>query len=216
MNARRLLLKRLPALVGGIFFLVLVAGIVLMIRHFLDKSDQPRRRVQQIAVIRPADTTPPPPPPLVAPEEKPSASKQDMVLDEPTPQQREPGENLGLDTEGNGAGDVFGLVGIKGGRELVLGGKAGDGSGYVGYLNGLKKNIQDELARDEALRTDEYRVDVAIWIARDGKIYRYELLGTTGLPGVDAAMKKAMGGIRQLNEPPGDMPQPVKLRITSH
>ncbi len=42
-------------------------------------------------------------------------------MDAPPPQQADappPGANLGLDAEGKGSGDSFGLVGNKGGREL--------------------------------------------------------------------------------------------------
>ena len=203
----------MPLLIGGIFLLILVVGVVILIKKFLDNPDRPNtRRVQQISLIKPAE--PPPPPP---PEEKPPEVKEEVKLDEPPPPQQQaeappPGANLGLDADGKGNGDSFGLVGNKGGRELTIG---GNGSRFGGYLGGLQKNIRDELARNEKLRKGEYKAEVAIWIGRNGSVERFELLGTSGEPEVDAAMKKVLGSIRQFDEPPSDMPQPVKLRISS-
>jgi protein TonB len=211
MKSKKSFRRRLPLLIGSLFFLILVVGVVILIKKFLDNPDRPNtRRVQQISLIKPAE---PPPPPL--PEEKPPEVKEEVKLDEPPPPQPNappPGANLGLDADGKGNGDSFGLVGNKGGRELTIG---GNGSRFGGYLGGLQKNIRDELARNEKLRKGEYVAVVAIWIGRTGSVERFELLGTSGKPDVDAAMKKVLGGIRQFDEPPSDMPQPVKLRISS-
>jgi protein TonB len=202
----------LPLLVGGIFFLVLVVGIVTLIRKFLANPDnQNTRRVQQISLIKPPE--PPPPPP---PQEKPPEVKQEVKLDEPPPPQQQappPGANLGLDAEGKGNGDQFGLVGNKGGRELTLGG--GDGNRFGGYLGGVQKSIQEELSRNDKLRKGEYKVDVAIWISSSGTLQKFELLRSSGNLSLDAELKKVLAKIQQFDEPPSDMPQPVKLRISS-
>jgi len=210
MNSKKSFRRRLPLLIGGIFFLVLVVGVVILIKKFLDNPDKPNtRRVQQISLIKPPE--PPPPPP---PEEKPPEVKEEVKIDEPPPpaEAPPPGANLGLDADGKGNGDSFGLIGNKGGRELTLG---GFGSRFGGYLGGMQKSIRDELARNEKLRKGEYKAVVAIWISQDGRVERFELLGSSGEPVVDAALKKVLGSIRQFDEPPSDMPQPVKLRISS-
>jgi protein TonB len=213
MKSQKSLRRRLPLFIGGIFFLILVVGVVILIKKFLDNPDQPnKRRVQQISLIKPPEPPPPPPKP---PEEKPPEVKEEVKIDEPPPPQADappPGANLGLDAEGKGNGDSFGLVGNKGGRGLTIG---GNGSRFSGYLGGLQKNIRDELGRNEKLRKGEYKAVVAIWIGRNGSVERVELLGSSGEPDVDAAMKKVLNGIRQFEEPPSDMPQPVKLRISS-
>jgi protein TonB len=205
--------RRLPLLMGGIFLLVVVVGVVILIKRFLDSPDQPNtRRVQQISLIKPPEPPPPPPKP---PEEKPPEIKEEVKMDEPPPPKADappPGANLGLDAEGKGSGDSFGLVGNKGGRELIIG---GNGSRFGGYLGGLQKSIRDELGRNEKLRKGEYKADVAIWLSLNGSVERFELLGSSGEPDVDAAIKNVLGGIRQFDEPPSDMPQPVRLRISS-
>jgi protein TonB len=211
MTSKRSFRRRLPLLIGGIFFLILVVGVVILIKKFMENPDRPNtRRVQQISLIKPPE--PPPPPP---PVEKPPEVKEEVKLDEPPLPQADappPGANLGLDAEGKGSGDSFGLVGNKGGRELTIG---GNGSRFGGYLGGLQKNIRDELARNERLRRGEYKAEVAIWIGSNGSVQRFELLGSSGVPDVDAAMKKVLSSIRHFDEPPSDMPQPVKLRISS-
>jgi protein TonB len=211
MKSKQSLRRRLPLLLGGAFMLIVVVGVVILIKNFLENPDKPNtRRVQQISIIKPAE--PPPPPP---PEEKPPEVKEEVKLDEPPPPQPDappPGANLGLDADGKGNGDSFGLVGNKGGRELTIG---GNGSRFGGYLGGLQKNIRDELSRNEKLRKGEYKALVALWISRNGSVERFELLSSSGEPEVDAAMKKVLSLIKQFEEPPADMPQPVKLRISS-
>ncbi|HTN94282.1 MAG TPA: TonB C-terminal domain-containing protein [Gallionella sp.] len=200
----------MPFLIGSVFILAVVAGIVVLIKNFLDHAGPPNiQRVQQISLIQPPE--PPPPPP---PEEKPPEVKQEVKLDEPPPQPDAPppGANLGLDAEGRGNGDAFGLIGNKGGRELTLG---GFGSRFGGYLGGMQKSIHDELAHNDKLRKGEYKIDVAIWIRPNGSVDRFELLASSGMQDVDAALKKVLASIKQFDEPPPDMPQPVKLRISS-
>ncbi len=211
MKSKKSLRRRLPLLLGGAFLLILVVGVVILIKNFLENPDKPNtRRVQQISIIKPAE--PPPPPP---PEEKPPEVKEEVKLDEPPPPQQDappPGANLGLDADGKGNGDSFGLVGNKGGRELTIG---GNGSRFGGYLGGLQKNIRDELSRNEKLRKGEYKALVALWIAKNGSVEKFELLSSSGELEVDAAMKKVLSLIKHFEEPPADMPQPIKLRISS-
>ena len=210
MRSKKSFRRRLPLLIGSIFVLVLVAGIVTLIRNFLEHAGPPNiQHVQQISLIKPPE--PPPPPP---PEEKPPEVKQEVKLDEPPPQPDAPppGANLGLDAEGKGNGDAFGLVGNKGGRELTIG---GNGSRFGGYLGGMQNSIRDQLSRNEKLRSSKYKIDVAIWVDITGGVQRFELLASSGKPDIDAALKKILTGIKQFDEPPPDMPQPVKLRISS-
>jgi protein TonB len=211
MKTKKSLRRRLPLLVGSVFLLIVVVGVVILIKNFLNNPDKPNtRRVQQISIIKPPE--PPPPPP---PEVKPPEVKEEVKLDEPPPPQPDappPGANLGLDADGKGNGDSFGLVGNKGGRELTIG---GNGSRFGYYLGGLQKNIRDELSRNEKLRKGEYKALVALWIAKNGSVEKFELLSSSGELEVDAAMKKVLSIIKHFDEPPSDMPQPVKLRISS-
>src|SRR5215470_1715179 len=97
------------------------AGAVALVRGFLNSAPpQSKKVVQEIKVIRPPppppDLPPPPPPP---PEEKVKIPDPQQKPD-PTPSNDPPpGDQLGVDAAGEGAGDGFGLVGRPGGRDLI-------------------------------------------------------------------------------------------------
>jgi hypothetical protein len=108
------------------FGVVLVIGLIVsVVMNFLGKSGKARKApVQQIAILRP-----PPPPPPPKQEEKPPELKKEEVKIPPPPQEqapkdrdaKAPGKDLGVDAEGGAGGDGFGLVGKKGGRDLIGG-----------------------------------------------------------------------------------------------
>jgi protein TonB len=198
--------KYLPIVVGTSVLVIVVIAVVLLIRNFLSDSDEPKKhKVQQISLIKPEEPPPPPPKP---PEEKPPEPKEEIKQEEqkqPTPQPDTGQPPPGIGSAGYGSGDTS------------FGGSGGwmGGSGRFGfYLGGVQKGIHDELNRNEKLRKSEYKVEVALWIGKDGIISRFELLGSSGDNELDALMKKALVGAR-FDEPPSDIPQPIKLRISS-
>jgi protein TonB len=55
-----------------------------------------------------------------------------------------------------------------------------------------------------------------VWIDAAGKIGRIALVDKTGDPKVDELLKDVLQNLRALRAgPPADMPQPVKIRVTS-
>jgi TonB family protein len=57
---------------------------------------------------------------------------------------------------------------------------------------------------------------VNVWISSVGSVTRAELIGSTGDVELDNGLKVAMRNLPPLREgAPGDMPQPIKLRITA-
>jgi protein TonB len=199
--------KYLPMAVGSGLLLLVVVAVVLLIRNFLSDSDEPKKhRVQQISLIKPPDPPPPPPKP---PEEKPPEPKEEIKQEEqkqPTPQPQNTNQPPpGIGGAGYGNGDTsFG----------GSGGWMGGGGRFGFYLGGVQQGIHDELNRNEKLRKSEYKVEVALWIGKNGIISRFELLGSSGDKELDALMKKALVGAK-FDEPPSDIPQPIKLRISS-
>ncbi len=206
-------------LLWGTLLVILIGLMVWFVRSMLSDSKPVRRQViQQISLLKP----PPPPPPK--PEEKPpepEIKKEEVKIDQPKqpdeapkPADSEPpaGKNLGVDADGAAGGDNFGLAGRKGGRDLL----GGVGGKYAGFSNLLRQQIQAALAKDKQLRAEDYKVVVKLWLARDGSVERYELGGTTGNPDTDKAISRALARLPPMQEsPPEDMPQPVKLRVTS-
>ncbi len=188
--------------------LLLVIGIGFVVQNLMNGKTNTKKMVATIKLL--PDTPPPPPPP--PPKEPPKEQPKEMKIAPPMPQEvPQPSEELKMEGPAGDAPSQFGA-----GKVTTEGGTiGGNGSRFSGYLGGLQKNIRDELGRNEKLRKGEYKAVVAIWIGRDGSVERVELLGSSGEPDVDAAMKKVLNSIRQFEEPPSDMPQPVKLRISS-
>lgn len=194
--------KRLPILAGGGLIVLVVVLVVMLIKNFLSDSDEPKkRRVQQISLIKPPEPPPPPPRP---PEEKPPEVKEEIPQEKPPEPVNADQPPPGIGGKGYGNGDTS------------FGGSGGwmGGSRFGFYLGGVQKGIHEELNRSEKLRKREYKVEVALWIAKSGMVTRFELLGTSGDKDVDTLMKKALFGAR-FEEPPSDIPQPIKLRISS-
>src|SRR5499427_5003755 len=182
-------------------------------RALISEAPPKRHQVQQISLVRPP--VPPPPPPQ---EERPKEEvKQEIKQPEPKDDSPPPDVPLGLDAKGTSGGDNFGLAGRPGGREITsLGDKGtGDGRGFLFYANQLQAQLQDELNQQKKLRGSDYRATVAVWIGADGRVQRVDLTGSTGDPDTDKLLRTAIAEARRLKAPPENMPQPVRLRITS-
>src|SRR5262245_32752854 len=123
-RASRAQLRRYaPMLVIGGAVATLALGLVLLIKNLATEETKPAKKVVQVQVFRP----PPPPPPEVEPpppeiKEEVDVPEPEPVVDSPEVPDVPPGEQLGLDAEGVAGADAFGLVGRKGGRDLLAGG----------------------------------------------------------------------------------------------
>jgi protein TonB len=212
-------LKRAGIVLG---LLVAVALVVAVIRNLMtDGGPRKKTVVQQISLLKP----PPPPPPK--PEQKPpepQIKKEEVKLPEPDkppdpqPAQAEPppGPDLGVDSKGDGTGDSFGLVGKPGGKDITTIGGGGGGNRFTWYAGLVQGEIQKILARNAKLRGAEFKATVKIWMSGDGKVQRSELSSSTGNAETDELIRVALAEIPPLREmPPSDMPQPIRLRVTS-
>jgi protein TonB len=215
-------LRNLPLLIG-LVLTVLIAVAIYFLQDRFQKPAQVKKQVQQITMIQPPPPPPPPPPEQKPPEPEPEPEKiqepEPEKAPEPTPEQAdEPaGEELGVDAEGGAGSDGFGLVGKKGGRGL-LGGTGG--SAILWYGGQIKRGLEDELQRvlaDSPARKAAYTVQLSVWVNSDGSVNRAELAGSSGKPDVDQAIRAALPGLRfsVSKAPPENMPQPLKVRVTS-
>lgn len=201
----------------GIALLVIgiLVAIGLVVMSLMSGKKAKKATVHQVALLRPPPPPPPPKPPEKPPE--PEVKKEEVKIEDKQPPKetesdQPEGKSLGVDAEGGAGGDGFGLVGNKGGRDLLAGGKGA----FAFYTNTLQRYLHEELSRNKALRTGDYRVVVKLWLGKDGSIQRFELVGTTGNPEVDDILKNALSQARPMREaPPENMPQPVKVRITA-
>jgi protein TonB len=178
--------------------------------HAVTKPD--RKVVQQVQIIRP------PPPPDIK-EEPPPDVKDEVKLPEPeetpdTPDnQPAAGDQLGLDAEGGAGGDAFGLLGRKGGRDLLAG--AGTDR-FSWYANILKSTLVERLSENRNIRRSRYSVTVRLWVKADGRVERVNIDSGTGDKDLDRKIEAAFAALGRVPEaPPADLPQPVRLRLVN-
>jgi protein TonB len=205
--------KHLPVLVAVAAICLLVAGAVYWLRGFLGEKVEPQKKVvQEVRIVRPPpppDEPPPPPPPeeevdVQEPQPEPEAT--------PPSNEPPPGEQLGVDAEGSGAGDGFGLVGKPGGRDLLATG----GSAFAWYGGMVKDEILRRLEDDPKIRSGNYSVAVRIWVKHTGEVERASLVGSSGDKERDRAIERILTqAIRLSQPPPANMPQPINLKIVS-
>jgi len=208
-----------PLVIGLLFAAVLVGGAfsALFSKTEVDKH----KHVTQITLVVPPP--PPPPKPEVKPPDPPKV-KEEVKLDEPkpveeakpTPQDAPPPGPLGLDANGSGPGDGFGLAARQGGHDITMGGSGGGGLEFTTFANSTARFIAQALSRDERLRGVTYRVEVRIWLKRDGKLQRYELVRGTGDQELDRTIRDGLAQIGDFRQSvPTGLPQPMRVRVTS-
>jgi len=192
-----------PTLIG--------AGAFALVRSFLNSpAGQPKKIVQEIKIIRP----PPPPPDLPPPPPPPPDEKVDIPDPEqqpdPTPSNEPPpGEQLGLDAEGGAGGDAFGLLGRKGGRDLLASG----GAALNWYGTHVANDIRNCLADDKEASKSTARFQ--LWQRGDGSIEHVKLAGSTGNADLDRRLEAKISGCPISQAPPEGTPQPITLRLAS-
>ena len=210
-------LKKLTPIIGGLAMLVGLGALGYVAINSLGGTAAPEPpAIQQISLVQP----PPPPPPPPKMEEPPPPEMEEVEVPEPEPEpvadnsaadEPLPGDELGLDADGVAGADGFGLRAKKGGRGLI-----GNGDPNRWYAGVIQSDLQSWLAEIEDIRKGRYAAVVKIWIADDGAVEGAELEQSTGDSGLDAAIERALSaGFRISRSPPNDMPQPVRLRITS-
>lgn len=220
MSSRRSYLRYLPVAVGALVVVVVTIGMVTFIRGMLDESPKaPKKTVQQITFIKPP---PPPPPELEKPpepelEEKVEVPEPEAVDDAPEPvagDEPPAGDLLGLDADGGLGADGFGLLAKKGGRSFI--GSGDNISKYAWYTSTVQRDIHDALSGNKNIRADHYEVTIKLWLAEDGSVTRFEIVESTANPQLENKLRMAFADLEKLSErPPSDIPQPIKLRITS-
>ena len=84
------------------------------------------------------------------------------------------------------------------------------------YTVQIQQHIQDALAGIDALQGATYKIVVRVWLNADGSVKRTDLVNTSGDEKTDSFLRQALQDLPKLAElPPDDLPQPIRLRITS-
>ncbi len=216
--------NRSKLLIGVMLALVLTGGVI----SFMTSGGKSPKRVttkqEPFIVTLPP---PPPPPPKVeppAPKEEPPKTEE-MVEQEPVPENEPPpveapadtppSEDLGTNNTGNGPSMGLTRNGGNGtGNRNSIGGKKGSKYGY--YAAKVQTGIKEALGRNANTRSAIYSLQVRIWADANGRITRASLVGTSGNPSVDQAIKnQVLVGLILAEPPPADMPMPINLRISA-
>jgi periplasmic protein TonB len=196
---------------GAVLMLLLVVGIWFVAKTLSAPSTPHQRQIAKIRIV--PDTPPPPPPPK---EEKPQPkevkeTKIEQPKDQPKPMEAEP-----LKMEGQGSDK--GLAGVAAGTVSsdYIGQKLGDGNRYARYMATIQLELNRALQKVDKLRSADYRVIVHLWLNPDGTVTKAELADSTGNADLDERMRKVLAQLPPMRErPPEDMPQPVRVRLTS-
>jgi TonB family protein len=147
------------------------------------------------------------------------AQDPDDISEEPpedAPPEAPPSEDLSTGIAGNGPD--MGLSGGKGngGNRIGGTGKRNSGSKWGYYASKVQSTIADALRRNSATRNASLSIQVRVWADANGRITRAQLVGSSGNPAVDAAIKnQILTGLQLSQAPPADMPMPINLRITA-
>jgi periplasmic protein TonB len=187
-----------------------------------EKSPPPPKRAQTVKLL--PDTPPPPPP---KPEERPPEAKRDEAPQPKQEAQPQPEQQALRSDEAAGDGPGSGLVAGAVTQDYTnqqIGGAASQPSGddMAGRLNanlfanGATRALNDYLARDAAVKRLDYRVRVDVWLTGSGALQRAELVGSTGDPTTDAALRAALTRFPGTGTPPPErMPQPMRLLVSN-
>jgi len=207
------------------------AAAVGVQRKLIGERSHPVGRVQRVTLV-----SSPKPAPAPKPVDKPPEIKiektQIAIGQEAPPQGPPPDAHLGVDTAAEGAGDGFGLLANRGGRDITtLGEDRGGGGvavggprapaspaqqlGYAAYAGLVRQRLQNDLQSARELRERDYTSVVHVWIDAGGRIERVELQQPSGFGDIDLALRRAFAALPRLPEPPPGLPQPLRLRVTS-
>ena len=201
----------------GLIIFAVAAGMWWLHGRFSDVTRLPD--IQRVVLVNPA------PPPRPDPPPEPEKQVEERQVETQQQQQvQTPLDNaLGLNDEGGGVGDDFGLAGKPGGREIttiapepppLAKAIAQQPVPDRRYLGELQLALQFQLNRNEALRKQGYRATIELWLDDDGRITRMRFLQGTGMGDVDERLRAALTGLAT-GAPPKAYPQPIRVVFES-
>ncbi|WDP92939.1 MAG: energy transducer TonB [Desulfobacter sp.] len=205
---------------------LLFSAFFVLKRLLKDDGKRRKRQIQRVTLVKPQ----PPPKIKEKPPEPEIEKKEEIVEPEPeeappeddhTSDEPPPGEDLGLDADGSGGGDGFGLKAKKGGRSLIGGGGGGKKSlmrRYAWYTRILQDEIREKVNKYledvERLPGGKHRIMLKLKLDDGGGMLTWAIYKSSGDTLVDEAVRKAMAGFRVSEAPPGDMPRTLKIKVT--
>ena len=209
--------------------LLIVSSAFLFFKVLInDDGGKRKRKIQMVQLVKP-----PPPPKVKEKPPEPEIKKKEEII-EPEKAPEEPDEmedealddgpmddDLGLDADGSGGSDSFGLRAKKGGRSLI-GGGMGKGSllrkfaWYTGALqDAIRKKVNEYLEENGGIPGGDHKTLIHITLDERGVIVDFEIYGSSGNAKMDHAVGEALKLTRIDEPPPPGMPRSMRLKITS-
>jgi protein TonB len=212
----------LKRIVLGLVVLGGLYGLWFAVKGLFEPHAPQKPAVTKIKILPDTPPPPPPPPPKEPPKEQPKEQPKEMKVEPPKPQEapQPPAEALKMEGPAGDGPSPFSAGPVtndyKGGEvSTKIGGKKSMAA-FAWFTGQIKTQIEDALAAEKGLANAQYRLVVHVWVAPNGHIDKTELQGSSGNAEIDALIRKTLNGLNKLGDaPPDDMPQPVKLRITS-
>jgi len=215
--------KKLLFALGGLIALV---ALGLLVYSLVGGKSKPTKAAPKISLI---PMTPPPPPPPPKEEKKPEPPKEQKEVKEmPAPAKDAPpapaSQELKMDGPAGDGPSAFSAGKItnediskvgKGPTAAPVLPATGLFSPFGGYANQIKSEVQRLLQRNKDLRTQSYRIEVRVWLDKDGSLQRHELVGSTGDSELDSLIGQTLAATKAFSPPPDRMPQPIRLRINT-
>lgn len=215
-----------PSWVKRILIALVIIGVLFGlwqgVKGLFNGHAPEKKSPTKVKIMLPDTPPPPPPPPKEPPKETPKDQPKEMKQEPPKPQEtpQPPAEALKMEGAAGDGPSPFTAGAVnndyKGGEVATkIGGKPNPNQ-FAWYTGQIKTALEDALSKNEKLKQKTYVGVIKVWIAKSGLIERVELVNATGNAEVDEAIKQSVKETGKLAEsPPDDMPQPVKLRLTS-
>lgn len=207
-------------IIGIMLALVLLGGVISFLNSG-GKAPKKAPREERIVMITPP---PPPPPPLPPPPkvEPPPPKDEEMVQQEEVPDDEPPPEApapeappAGIDSNTGGKGPAI-AGGNGGGNRIGGSGRKGGGSKWGYYAAKVQTTVKAALAGNPSTQKATFSLQVRIWADSSGNITKAVLVGSSGNPAVDQAIRnQVLVGLQLPEPPPAAMPMPITLRIAA-
>ncbi len=202
----------------GLAIIVMLALVGYGLHSMLGEKGSTSKKPPKISLI---PATPPPPPPPKE-EKRPEPPKEQKEVKMTEEKKELPPADPSLKMEG-AAGDgpsmfAAGKVTSEDLSRIGAGGPGGNGllNPFNTYAMSIKGELQRQLIRRAELKRRQYKVDILLWIADDGRLKRYELAGSSNDDETDQSIREVLAALPAFSEPPpAKMPLPIKLRIVA-
>ena len=177
-----------------------------------------KKQITTIKLIPDTPPPPPPPPPKEPPKEQLKEQPKEIKIEQPKPAETPPAEQLKMEGVAGEGPSPFSAGPVnndyKGGEVKTIG---SDGGAKFNWYAGVVKNqIETALEKDKKLTAAQYKVVVSVWLKPNGEIEKVELSGSDANTDILQAIRAVLEGMPAIrDQPPQDMPQPIKLRITA-